>query len=284
MRRSLAKHLLLFHNLSAVLAQLQSLDFYTDLQCQTASTEHAEASIPLSECIVTPGLGSVSINPIGCTSGSVNLISYSDTSCGTQLGSLDLEKVTNTCSGRYSGDIAAISLTCNQESDEGTIDPGTLTTTSTITVGQVAGSAQTSSPAGTTSGAATATQTASSNTSSNSNSDGDGGTSNSAVGSSTSSLSGLSTSDIISIAVGLGVGIPSIIIGLWQLQRLRRNRANRGMEMGRETSQNTYFDPNSYSNQYLRPGPGPHPFSYQGSSPSSHTFSNQNINHIHVTR
>lgn len=237
MHRLLAFYLLLFHDLSAVLAQLQvQLNFYTDHQCQTPSTEHAAASIPISECIITPGLGSISHQPVPCQNGNVQLVAYQDTSCGTQLGSLDWYRVTNQCSARFSGDIAAILLTCSQVSDAGTIDPGTPTTTSTIVVAQVADLAPTvtqsvasSSLSVTNSGGVNATQTTSSSSPSSSNKGGGSGTGNSAGGNSTSSSSassGLSTSDIISISVGLGVGIPTILVGLWGLRRHRRNRLN----------------------------------------------------------
>ncbi|MCJ1230183.1 hypothetical protein MMC12_006855 [Toensbergia leucococca] len=299
MYRSLARYLLLLHHLSTVLAQLQvQLDFYTDLQCQIPSTSHADVSVPVSECIVTPGLGSISINPVACSSGNVQLLAYQDTSCGTQLGVLDWYRVTDTCSARFNGDIAAISLTCNQESDAGTVDPGTLVTTSTLAVGQVADSATTasqavasnqpsttssevmtssqsmasaspsttssdvltssqsmvssssstassqvltssqsmtsgssstsssdfvtssksiasSSPSVTNSGAVTTTPTASSSSSSSGNSGTTVSTGGHSTASSSSSSSGRSRSDMISIAVGLGVCIPAIGIALW---------------------------------------------------------------------
>ncbi|MCJ1271768.1 hypothetical protein MMC22_011673 [Lobaria immixta] len=250
MNRLLAFYLL-FHGLSAVLAQLQvQLNFYTDHQCQTPSTEHAAVSIPISECIVTPGLGSISHPSVNCENGDVQLVAYQDTSCGTQLGVLDWYKVTKQCSARYSGGIAAILLTCNQVSGAGTIDPGTPTTTSTVVVAQVAGSAPTathsvasSSLSVTHSGRITTTQTASSSSPSSSNNGGDIGTNNSTGGNSTSSSkssSGLSTSDIISIAVGLGVGIPTILIGLWGLRRRRRNKLNQETETRTEMSSKMY--------------------------------------------
>lgn len=218
---------LLFLGLSAVLAQLQvQLNFYTDHQCQTPSTEHAAVSIPISECIVTPGLGSISHPSVSCENGDVQLVAYQDTSCGTQLG------------------------VCNQVSGAGTIDPGTPTTTSTVVVAQVAGSAPTathsvasSSLSVTHSGRITTTQTASSSSPSSSNNGGDIGTNNSTGGNSTSSSkssSGLSTSDIISIAVGLGVGIPTILIGLWGLRRRRRNKLNQETETRTEMSSKMY--------------------------------------------
>lgn len=199
-----------FHGFSAILAQLQTqLNFYTDHQCQTLSTEHAAASISVSQCIVTPGLGSISHQPVPCQNGNVQLIAYQDASCHTQLGVLDWYKVTNQCSARYNGDIAAISLTCNQVSGAGTIDPGTPTTTSTVVVGQVADSGPTATP------------TASSNSPSSNNNGDHNGTSNSAGSNSTPS-SGLSTHKIIAIALGIGFGFV-ILIGLGGALRGRKN-------------------------------------------------------------
>ena len=237
MRRLLAFYLLL-HDLSVVLAQLQvQLHLYTDNYCKTPSTERAVASVPISECIVTPGLGSIKRSSVNCASGTVQLVGYQDTSCGTQQ---DLVEEVNDCTGAFEGGIAAILLTCNQEDDSGQIDPGTPSTTSTIVVGQVADSAPTAKPSLTSKSPSvtqhrgvTATQTASSSSPSNSLNGGGNGTDDSAGGNSISpskSSSGLSQSDIISIAVGLGVGIPSILIALVGLRlRLRKNRANREM-------------------------------------------------------
>ncbi|MCJ1254532.1 hypothetical protein MMC24_002347 [Lignoscripta atroalba] len=234
MRRSLAFSVFLVHNLSAVLAQVQiPVRFYTDGQCQTPSTENAAVSIPISECIVTPGLGSISYDRVPCTNGAVQLVAYQDTSCGTQLGILDWYRVTDSCSARYKGAIAAILLTCNQVSGAGTIDPGTPTATSTVVVGQVADSAPTaaqsvaSNSRSITNSAVTTARTGSSSSPSSSTNSGGSGTDNNAEDSSTSSSSsssGLSRSDIISIAIGLGVGLPTILIGLWGIRRHRRNQ------------------------------------------------------------
>lgn len=223
--------LLLFHHLSASLAQLQvQLSFYTDNQCQVASTEHATASISISKCIVTIGLGSIAHAAVPCSNGNVQLLGYSDTVCSTQLGSMDWYRTGTNCVTRYSGDIAAIMLTCAQEDDAGKINPGTPTATSTISVGPVADLATSATKSASGSSASViATQTATSSSPSSSSAGGSNGNSTDSTGGnitggtsspSSSSKSGLSTSDIISLAVGLGVGIPTVVLGIFGLRRV----------------------------------------------------------------
>ena len=249
-RRTLPLSVLVFHHLSGALAQLQvQLNFYTDNQCKIPSTEQATASVPISKCIVTVGLGSISFQTVPCSSGHVWLIPYSDSVCGTQLGILDWYKVTNECSAPYQGDIAAIMFTCNQPTDAGTIDPGMPTATSTAMVGQVANAASTPTqstasgmPSSSSDGSATATQTAALGSPSGS---GGGITNGNGTGdtktTSPSPSLGLSTNDIISLAVGLGVGIPTIIIGLISLKR-RNNRRRRQLNSVIGASQQMHLD------------------------------------------
>lgn len=222
--------LIIFYQLSAALAQLQvQLNLYTDNQCQIASTQKATVSISISICIVTIGLGSISHSSVPCSNGNVQLLGFSDTACGTQL---DLYSKGNTCIGPYRGDVAAVMLTCAQEDNSGNINPGTPTTTSTISVGPVADAAPTATKSVSgSSSSVTATQTAASSSPSSSggasaNDNGTGG----ANPSSSSSSSRLSTSDIISLAVGLGVGIPTVILSYlavrWARIRYNMRREN----------------------------------------------------------
>ncbi|MCJ1386942.1 hypothetical protein MMC17_010071 [Xylographa soralifera] len=223
----------LLHHIPTTLAQLQiQLNFYTDGQCQVSSTEHASASVSISECLVTTGLVSISYNPVSCTSGDAVLLGFSDTACGTQLGGSDWFH-SNECFARYEGDIAAVLLTCSQKNSAGDVDPGTPTATSTILVGPVADAAPTPTQATTSNAPASQTAALASPTSSNDSGSGTGtsGTSgNSTSGSSTGSASTpspssepkLSTSDIISLGVGLGVGIPTLILTYLGYRAYRR--------------------------------------------------------------
>ena len=194
-----------------VRSQLQiSLSLFTDLSCAVPSTSHATVSTSTENCLVTTGLGSISNSNTPCSNGDVQLLLFSDTSCTQQLSSLDYYRVTKDCLARFSGDIAAVMLTCNQNDGAGNIDAGSAVATSTIPVGMVAGSASASpTSSGTASSPSSGTTTGGSSDPSATTSD-INNTNNDANPSSSSPK--LSTSDIITIAVGLGVGIPTVAI------------------------------------------------------------------------
>ena len=205
--------ILLFYQFTKTLSQLQPLDFYTDESCATPSTENPTTSLGLEICLVTVGLGSVSIHSIGCTSGSVNIIGFSDISCGTPLDILNWFRTGNNCYTRLKGDIAAVMLTCNQINGAGTIDPGTPTSTSTIAIGPVAGGVATSAAASPTSGSNSNPLTSGflSSTVPASSAPSSAPSSSSTASPSSNKLS---QSDIIALGVGLGVGIPTILLAL----------------------------------------------------------------------
>ena len=192
--------------LSISFASAQSpvrLNFYTDQACVDPSTENPVASITLQECLFTTGFGPLSIPSVPCTSGDVQLLAFADTACGTQLDVMDWYKVSNTCAAGFRGDIAAILLICNQETDAGTVSVGDVTVTSTILVGSVANSAATVTPSAGSASAAVPTPTSSIAPSASIDAP-----SRSGSASDSSIISGLSLSDKIALGVGLGVGIP----------------------------------------------------------------------------
>ena len=155
----------LLHAVSAQGGTPIPISLYTDIECETPSALHSNASIALGVCAVTPGLGSVDLNPFPCTSGDVKVWAFSDTACGKQD---DIFILGSNCFGRAnSGAYAAIMLSCDAD------EPGQPTATTTIQVGSVAtgGPAPTSTQdAGGTSGSSGSTSPSSSPSESSSSS------------------------------------------------------------------------------------------------------------------
>ena len=166
------------------------LDLYTDPSCHHPSTISPNVSLALDTCAVTPGLGSVVLNPYPCTSGDVRVrvYAYSDTSCGTQD---DIEAgLESRCMERLGeGVYAAIVLSCDQEGN-----PGTPTATTTINVAPVA------------TGASGSNGTAASGTDSSSSSSTSGPT---------SGWNSLSSGAKIGVYVGAGIVAVVVIAVCW---------------------------------------------------------------------
>lgn len=136
--------LFLLLSLPAALSQLTiPLNFYTDNLCANPSAENSSYSANINVCIITTGLGSVSFPSTPCASGSVHLLGFSDTTCVEEI---NISKDPNGCIAPFSGDVAAIIATCNQENEDGQINVSP-TATATVDVGPVAGTAVATSPA-----------------------------------------------------------------------------------------------------------------------------------------
>lgn len=192
------------------------MTLYTDNSCKDASTTAANVSLNLGVCTVTPGLGSFVLNPFPCSSGSVIGYVFSDTACGNAnqnnlfRGGGD-DGVNPHCYGPIKGGLAAVMLSCEQNT------PKQPTSTTTINVGPIATGASITSPS------STANVTSSDGSSSSSN---DSGTPRSSSG-----WKSLNSSTRIGIIVALSVGIPLLTIcGIYE-ERKRRAQGSHKIAM-----------------------------------------------------
>jgi hypothetical protein len=197
------------------------MTLYTDNSCDDPSTTAANVSLNIDVCVVTPGLGSFVLEPFPCSSGSVITYVFSDTACGNVAedsvfrgGGNDGDNAN--CYGPIKGDLAAIMLSCNQDT------PGQPSSTTTIDVGPVATGA---SPTSISSTATSGSGNGDGSSPSSSSSSGTG----SGSGSSSSNASGWNSLDLgtrIGIIVALAVGIPPILIGIYtiHLQKKKKER------------------------------------------------------------
>jgi hypothetical protein len=108
---------------------------------QTPSTSAPIVSIGLNVCAVTPGLVSFHWEPVPCAGGGdVDYFIFDDTACGNEITILDWYKTGDNfeCYSEFKdGSMAAIMLSCTSEDE----DPGSPTSTTTISVGPVAAGA-----------------------------------------------------------------------------------------------------------------------------------------------
>ncbi len=166
------------------------ITLYTDHSCTTPSTLTNTTTLPLDTCVVTTGLGSFDLPSFPCTSGDVQQYIFTDIACGTLADMFAYSLGPNDCYESSKGPLAAIVLSCNQDS------PGTPTATTTVDVGVVATAAV---------GSATAT-------------DASGG-SNSGTASSSSSETGSTPTGWDSLSLGtriaiiIGVAVVVIVLG-----------------------------------------------------------------------
>jgi len=198
------------------------LALYLDYDCRTPSQLLPSVSVLLSTCLVPVGADSIAIQAEpACESGTASLIMYEDASCardtfsttGSYTGWSD---VTNCFYLYVSKNIPGVMFTCD--------DPASVpqpTSILSITASIIAGVATSAAGRSTTTSIANANPTTQSGSESNASSSGSTASNSSPTTSSKSSSGGLATSDKIAIGVGLGVGIPSIIIALltWCLPR-----------------------------------------------------------------
>lgn len=202
------------------------MTLYTDNSCDDPSTTAANVSLNIDVCVVTPGLGSFVLEPFPCSSGSVITYVFSDTACGNVVeggvtrggdGSNN-----DNCYGLIQGDLAAIMLSCNQDT------PGQPSSTTTIDVGPVATGA---SPSSTSSTATSSSGGGDGSSPSSSSSSGTG--SGSGSSSSSSIASGWNSLDFgtrIGIIVALAVGIPPILLGIYTIHLQKKKKERRKAE------------------------------------------------------
>ncbi|KAK1765329.1 hypothetical protein QBC33DRAFT_176407 [Phialemonium atrogriseum] len=206
------------------------LALYLDFACSTPSSLEPSVSLPLSTCLVPVGAVSLAIQQFPkCDSGTASMIMYEDTSCA--LNTFSKSKSYTGWSSRdncfywlIGKSIPGVMFTC----EEPATNPQP-TSTSTVRASIIAGVATDDPATGSATGPADASKTTAASTGKTTASTGKttattqtgtgtGSTTTSTAGTSSdnassSNSSGLGRSDKIAIGVGLGVGIPSIVIG-----------------------------------------------------------------------
>lgn len=228
------------------------IKLYDDWSCDIPSTIHPTVSLPLSVCLVTTGGEGLIIAELPpCNDGTANLIYYQDTACGvstTVSSSISADNCMQLAAGKGLYNAKSVMFSCKAAEDN-----PQPSSTSTAVVSAVAGvatgsaddngaasstpsPATTSSDPGTTSSHSAATSsdhsgsktTAPSATSAQTGASASrsstgttsGGSSNTTVNeastttSKPSSNSSLGMSNVIALAVGLGIGVPTIAIML----------------------------------------------------------------------
>ena len=248
------------------------MTFYTDNSCDDASSTAAAVSVNIDVCVVTPGLGSFVLDPFPCSSGSVIAYVFGDTACGNVAEDSIFrggggDGTNDNCYGPIKGDLAAIMLSCKQDT------PGQPSSTTTIDVGPVAtGASPTSISTSSTATSGSGGGGGSSPSSSSSSSSGTG----SGSASSSSNPSGWDSLDLgtrIGIMVALAVGIPPILIGIYTIRLQKKKKERRRAE---EEAMSHGTPMQTYPNPYTRGGGANGYFHSQtvlvGSSPPAHRW------------
>ena len=205
-----------------------TLQFYNDWNCEHPSTLNPTVTLQLSTCLVTTGAEGVVIDTVPpCPQGTAAPIYYADTACGVQVD------VTESIFSKGCFELAAGVNLFNSKSLMFSCQPAannphpSSTTTAVISaLAAVATGSTGSNGGGGGSGSSTSSAGGSSSTGTNSQKNGTGNTGSSnegTSGTSSTSDSGLNTGDIIALAVGLGIGIPTIVIMIlaWKYPRVR---------------------------------------------------------------
>ncbi len=197
------------------------IKLYDDYNCDTPSTINPTVTLALSVCLVTTGGEGLIIAELpSCADGEPILIYYQDPACGTSTTNASPSIFASNCMQLAAGtdiyNAKSVMFSCQFAADN-----PQPTSTSTAVVIRVAAVATGSSDDG---GGSSSTSTSSmptdsvspvvgtGNTGTKSNSTAAQGTNGSDT--KTDSKSGLDTGDIIALAVGLGIGIPTIAIML----------------------------------------------------------------------
>lgn len=218
------------------------MTLYTDNSCKDASTTAANVSLNLDVCTVTPGLGSFVLNPFPCSSGSVIGYVFSDTACGNanqnNLFKGGGDGANPHCYGPIKGDLAAVMLSCDQNT------PKQPSSTTTIKVGPIATGASITSP----SSSSTTKGASSDGSSSSSSSSNDSGT----PGSSSSGWKSLNSGTRVGIIVALSVGIPLLTISGIYKERKRRAQGSHGIAMRPNLVHTSYSVSSTHYERFAR--------------------------------
>ena len=222
--------LLFYHPISGLGASTPAgtLKLYNDYGCNKPSTLNPTVTLPLDTCLVTTGgEGLVIAKYPPCPSSTASLIYYSDTACGVTNDAIGTSPFSSDCfllaSGSQLYNARAVMFACEPAADHPQPSSTTTAVVSRI-AGVETGAAVTSQGSGSTTSTASPgpTQTRSDD-GVGGNSDGSSSGNTSSNSTSSSTRSGLKTGDIIALAVGLGIGVPTIIIMLctWLLPDFR---------------------------------------------------------------
>lgn len=207
------------------------LQFYDDYDCDHPSTLNPTVSLQLSVCLVTTGAEGVVIDSIPpCPQGTAAPIYYSDTACGVQTNDVSQSIFSDGCFQMAAGTnlFNAKSLMFSCQPAANNPHPSSTTTAVISALAAVATGSTGSNGGGSGSGSASGSSTSSAGSSSSTgtttqknNTGSTGGSSQSTSKTGSTSSSGLNTGDIIALAVGLGVGIPAIVVAIlaWQFPR-----------------------------------------------------------------
>ena len=200
------------------------INLYDDFYCNQPSTLNPTVTLPLSTCLVTTGGEGLVIAELPpCPQSTATLIYYQDTACGVQTTDVSTSLSQN-CFQLAAGTglyvARAVMFSCQPAANNP--QPSSTTTAVVSALAAVATGSTESNGSGSSTSAAGSTPTDTSTQknstgSSGSNSNGDTSTSTSTSASTSSgsgSGSGLNTGDIIALVVGLGIGIPTIVIML----------------------------------------------------------------------
>ena len=201
------------------------INLYDDYNCNHPSTLNPTVTLPLSTCLVTTGgEGLVIADFPPCPQSTATLIYYQDTACGVQTTDVSTSISAQNCFQLAFGtdlyNARAVMFSCQPAANNP--QPSSTTTAVVSALAAVATGSTESNGSGSSTSAAGSTPTDTSTQknstgSSGSNSNGDTSTSTSTSASTSSgsgSGSGLNTGDIIALVVGLGIGIPTIVIML----------------------------------------------------------------------
>ncbi|KAL8823244.1 MAG: hypothetical protein Q9191_006038 [Dirinaria sp. TL-2023a] len=227
-----------FHPISVFSAAPGKIKLYDDWDCDKPSTINPTVSLPLSVCLVTTGGGGLIIGELPpCSGGTASLIYYEDTACGVSTTNASPSIFAENCMQLAEGtgiyNAKSVMFSCKAAADN---PQPTSTSTAVVSAIPVAtGSAGDSGAASSTPGP-TATSTDHSGSKSTSTSvagaqtgesapqssagttrNGSSGTASNGTSTTSpqpSSKSGLGTSNVIALAVGLGIGVPTIAIML----------------------------------------------------------------------
>lgn len=208
------------------------INLYDDYDCNHPSSLNPTVTLPLSTCLVTTGgEGLVIAEFPPCPQSTATLIYYQDTACGVPTTDVSTSIFAQNCFQLAAGtdiyNARAVMFSCQPAANNP--QPSSTTTAVVSALAAVATGSTESNGSGSSTSAASSTPTDTStqkNGTGSSGSNSNGNTSNGSTSTSTStstssgsssgsgSGSGLNTGDIIALVVGLGIGIPTIVIML----------------------------------------------------------------------
>ena len=212
-----------------------TLQFYNDYDCEHPSTLNPTVTLQLSTCLVTTGAEGVVIDTLPpCSQGTAAPIYYSDTACGVQTDNVSPSIFSKGCFSLADGvnlfNAKSLMFSCQPAANNPHPSSTTTAVISALAAVATGSTGSNGGGSGSSSGSSTSSAGSSSSTGTSTQKNGTsstGSSSESTPGANSTSGSGLNTGDIIALAVGLGIGIPTIVIMIlaWQVPPFRRNVA-----------------------------------------------------------